>query len=428
MMDDEITSSEQQHHGPAAGLLGLLHFDRSLREVAIMGISRRRPPVSRRMVPGLPGLEVGELERRQLMSVLAVGHFTRNGPPGLAMIQEIGGTTSGKLTVLVGAAGGGFKAPEIIPLSPPSPVSVAVGDFNGDRTSDIAVGFASGLVSIFLNSGSGRFSATPARAVQAHAYPIWLDAADFSGRGHADLVSANTIDHAIQLFRGNGDGTFLAPLNVPVAGSVTDVSVGDLNKDGRADLAVGYEGKGPGGGVEVLLSRGAGRFAPGSMIAFPDSPTTVAIGDLNGDGSNDLAWAAHGSTVVYALNSGRGRAFTQHSLAVPHYTRIIDLAIGNVLGGRHNKIVIAGEPVPDPRLLLPGPHIGPYFVDVAADNGHGSFAIAAHVTVGYDDLPQDLVLGRFFGAATDDVAYFDVGRGDVRFLRSVHRPPGIAPV
>src|SRR5690349_8479788 len=134
-----------------------------------MGVSRRGSPVSRRMVPGRSGLEAAELERRQLMSVLAVGHFTRNGPPGLAMIQDIGGTESGKLTIMVGAAGGGFKAPQVIPLSSPHPVSVAVGDFNGDRTSDIAVGFASGRVSIYLNNGSGRFSATPARTVQAHA-------------------------------------------------------------------------------------------------------------------------------------------------------------------------------------------------------------------------------------------------------------------
>src|SRR5207248_2015892 len=120
-------------------------------------------------------------------------------------------------------------------------------------------------------------------------------------------------------------------------------------------------------------SWGVGRFAPGALIALPQPPTTVAIGDLNGDGSNDLAWAAadpHGNTVVYALNSGRGRSFAQHSLAFPN-ARISDLAIGNVIGGRRNEIVIVGDPTPDPSLLLPGVIVGPSFIDVAADNGHG---------------------------------------------------------
>src|SRR5437868_223471 len=124
-----------------------------------MGISRHRSPVSRRLAPKRSRPEVGELEQRQLMSVLAEGQFTRNGPPGLAEIIQVGGATPDKLAVLVGTAGGGFKATEIIPLSPSNARSVAVGDFNGDHTADIAVSFGSGQIFIFLNNGSGRFSA-----------------------------------------------------------------------------------------------------------------------------------------------------------------------------------------------------------------------------------------------------------------------------
>jgi hypothetical protein len=71
------------------------------------------------------------------------------------------------------------------------------------------------------------------------------------------------------------------------------VHVGDLNGDGRLDLAVADASEGPGrvGSVAVLLGRGDGTFAAELEYAVGSSTSNMDIGDLNGDGRLDLAVA-----------------------------------------------------------------------------------------------------------------------------------------
>jgi hypothetical protein len=86
-------------------------------------------------------------------------------------------------------------------------------------------------------------------------------------------------------------------------------ALGDLDGDHRPDLAVGCGGPGP-GGVSVLLNRGNGRFAEeGTYLNDGDYLlTSVAIGDLNGDGAADLLTASGVSwqSVSVLLNRGNG--------------------------------------------------------------------------------------------------------------------------
>jgi VCBS repeat protein len=44
--------------------------------------------------------------------------------------------------------------------------------------------------------------------------------------------------NGVSVLAGNGDGTFQAPMVVPTKGAHSGVAVGDLNGDGRADIAV----------------------------------------------------------------------------------------------------------------------------------------------------------------------------------------------
>src|SRR5207237_1346847 len=122
--------------------------------------------------------------------------------------------------------------------------------------------------------------------------PLSVAVGDLNGDGRLDLAAANFTSSNVSVLLGNGAGGFAPAGGSPFAGGGTgpmSVAVGDLNGDGRLDLATANQTS---ANVSVLLRNGAGRFAAaaGSPFATGGSgPRSVAVGDLNGDGKQDLA-------------------------------------------------------------------------------------------------------------------------------------------
>ena len=88
------------------------------------------------------------------------------------------------------------------------------------------------------------------------------------------------------------------------------VTIGDLNRDGNADLAVTNTGteEESGTSVSVLLGRGNGTFQPKVDYETGSLPVTSAIGDLNGDHKPDLVTAnIKAGTVSVLFNEGAAR-------------------------------------------------------------------------------------------------------------------------
>ena len=77
-----------------------------------------------------------------------------------------------------------------------------------------------------------------------------------------------------------------AQLKVSVGANPYSVAIGDFNGDGKQDLAVANYVSNT---VSIRLGDGLGGFSGSTEVSVGSGPISVAIGDFNGDGKQDLA-------------------------------------------------------------------------------------------------------------------------------------------
>jgi VCBS repeat protein len=96
---------------------------------------------------------------------------------------------------------------------------------------------------------------------------------------------------------------------VAVAGGPSNILIGDMNNDRKADLVVGF---GRDRSIAVLEGKGNGQFGSAlSNTTLEYAPTEMAIGDVNGDGKLDVAVATHDSYGVTLLTGDGKGALTK---------------------------------------------------------------------------------------------------------------------
>lgn len=255
---------------------------------------------------------------------VAVADFNGDGNPDLA-VANYGANSGGpgsSVTVLLGDGSGNFtqasKSPILVPTAQNgNSYSLAVGDFNGDGFQDIAVASVySDDVTVLLGNGDGTFTeayGSPFSVGSHPQQPFFVTVGDFNNDGIQDLVTANAASNTVSVLLGNGTGGFTQAPNSPFpAGNTPEsVAVGDFDGNGTEDLAVANVNS---NNVTVLLGNGSGGFsaASGSPISVGTNPFSVAVADFDSNGKLDLATANFGGNVTVLLGNGSG-GFTQPS-------------------------------------------------------------------------------------------------------------------
>ena len=232
----------------------------------------------------------------------AEGDFNGDGRPDFAVP-----TNTGPIVILLGKGDGTFtNGTSLTPPSPFEPTAVVVGDFNQDGKQDLAVLSASGpgsvgSVNVYLGNGDGTFQApknVPVAAIGSGPTASRLLATgDFNRDGVADLVATNAALNQVAVLIGNGDGTFQKAVPYTVGNAPWNVVVGDINQDGFLDLAVASDAT---GSASILLGNGDGTFQTFIPIALGSSQVgSVALGDFNKDGWPDLATTSAPDNQIY---------------------------------------------------------------------------------------------------------------------------------
>jgi hypothetical protein len=287
-------------------------------------------------------------------------------------------------------------------------------DFNGDGRPDLAVSYFSvhsgqSAVSIYLGQPAGGFvySATY-DGYEAFA----LVTGDFNGDGKPDLALISGA--FLQVFIGNGDGTFQLPAtySIPFGTYAVDgfgqIAVGDYNGDGKLDVAIV---DGVQGAAAVLLGNGDGTFQPFAQVTDNGSPTAIVAGDFNGDGKLDLVTNDLKSTNLSVL-LGNGDGTFQAPVSISTGYTAQSLVAGNFNNNANLDLAFEGvDNLGNSVVILLG-------------NGNGTFQPPFEYSAGSESGPLATAQLNSDGnldlvTATGPDAYVLLGNGDGTFQQAV---------
>ncbi|MBL8956183.1 MAG: VCBS repeat-containing protein, partial [Myxococcaceae bacterium] len=209
---------------------------------------------------------------------------------------------------------------------PNVPVDVAVGDFNGDGRLDLAVTrHGAALLSVLVQAADSSFSSiggTPLTELS----PNNLASGDLDLDGRLDLVTANFGSSSLTVHLNNPAVStgFRPPLNLPAPGGAYTPVIADLNGDGAPDIAsVGVNT--PGVMIHLGIPTALGTFQAGQMVALPFGGYVVTAGDIDGDGRTDLA-VAHVTVGAVSTLIRTPSGYDAYTFSAPGTLRGLELA------------------------------------------------------------------------------------------------------
>lgn len=302
----------------------------------------------------------------------AVADFDRDGVPDLVVAAVFEGAVP---YISRGRGDGTFEDP--VPISPVKRafLQVAAGDFDGDGWIDVVAGpgFTDGVV-VFRNLGNGSF--VPLKPLVDDGTPVLTG--DFDG-DHRDEVVIVAGNGDTAMIRSAGDRVPGLAIDLPTYGALT-AATADFDEDGVLDLVVSS-----GSSCDVTYAPAdPSRMTTRGFASIPEA-MSIAVGDFNRDGLPDVAAVSYfdGYPLSIYLNEGRGSFSSGGSYPAAENAPVADgdplVSLSSVATGDINGDGILDLAVVDARAST---GYDGYRLRVFIGIGDGSFALNRTIAIG----------------------------------------------
>jgi len=326
---------------------------------------------------------------------LAVGDVTSDGRNDVLAL-----TRESELYLLTQNASGTLDAPAVHTVD--NWRAVAVGDVTGDGKNDAVVTTDGGVGVLKQGEGGGltamvEYPFDPALPTAAYSYDLSLGDLNHDGRPDAALLPSGG---PVYVFLQNADGTLGPSATYETATpGWSRVMTGDVTGDGLTDIVLSRADSYGSDNIGVLPQLSSGGFGATLYYTVGNLPYTytypVALGDLNNDGRLDLVYDLLDDSSVSSHNIGllpqsATGAFGSTLTYNVYYPPIIDMVVADVTGdGLDDLVTLHGTP----HTGLP---FVPTTVSVMAATGGGGLAP-------YDIYPLAQTPQSWGGIAVADV-------------------------
>jgi len=233
-------------------------------------------------------------------SAIAVGIFNANVNSNVGFV--VTNFSDNTYSVFAGNGDGTFTqvkgSPFALPSGQTGPIAIAVDDFNGDGKPDLAiVNLSSNNVSVLQGNGDGTFTEFAGSPLAVGNVPVAIASGSLSGSTGPGLAIVNQKDNTVSVYLGNGDGTFVAAPQSPLATDTTPsgVVIADFVQQSNGGIAVTNSAAGT---VTVFVDLGSGLFTAALEPGAGTNPGAILANDFTSSTFPDLVVANNLSGVV----------------------------------------------------------------------------------------------------------------------------------
>ncbi|CAF4717395.1 unnamed protein product, partial [Rotaria sp. Silwood2] len=230
------------------------------------------------------------INRREGLTCVVTADFDNDGY--LDIVTN--GIGYDSLLLLAGTNNGTFVRKKIFSAGYQSlPNQFCTCDVNNDNQLDIITANAgSGSVGVILGDANQIFRNVTTYSTGIRSSPVSVAVGDINNDKTLDIISANSATSSVSVLLGHGDGTFAiaAMYSVGIGNDPHSLALGDINNDGYLDITTANNFA---CSLSILYGDGYGMFR--LMVIFSagynSGPMSIALVDLNGDSYLDIVVA-----------------------------------------------------------------------------------------------------------------------------------------
>lgn len=304
-----------------------------------------------------------------------------------------------------------FSAPPVFDLGN-TPQSLAIGDLDGDGKADlVAINLLGNNVSVLRNTGTTTTSFAPHVDFTVGSLPNTVALGDIDGDGKLDIVVTNNTSSTISVLRNTSSIGALSftRTDFSAGNQPQPLAIGDIDGDGKLDVVVGnYSNK------TISILRNTSNVGSVSFATFftsffvPNNPRSIVIGDIDGDGKTDVAVANSGSSNVVSVfrnTSSVGSMVLNAPINYATGTSPSSVIIGDLDGDGKQDLAVANSGSNDVSMFLNSSIVGSI-----------SFTTTPNLAVG--SLPSSIKAGQIDSDGKLDLVVVNRGNNNVSVLRN----------
>jgi len=230
-------------------------------------------------------------------------------------------------------------------------LNVSVNDLDGDGRPDIVAVDSTGYMEIFKNTSTdtGNISFAPELDYQVPYYPSSIGIVDIDGDSKPDIVINSTYLSKIYVYKNTSTASsisFVDTASYSTGSTPIALALEDLDGDGKADIVVAnYQSN----NISTFRNTSTiGNFSFNSKVDYSvgKNPKYITIGDLNGDGKPDIAVADYGSDSVTILKNISTIDSISFALKVDYLSGNVhhdtyNVSIGDLNGDNKTDLIVA---------------------------------------------------------------------------------------